>query len=57
MLIVNLKPVGSLEASLELATDIFVDVATGPPPPPLLLPPQPSVKLSTHTKPSPKAAR
>ena len=55
-LAVKLKPVGSLEASLELATESFIVVATGPPPPPPLLP-QPSVKLRTHTKPSAKAAR
>ena len=43
-------------AALVLVTVIFVVVATGPPPPLLELL-QPSVKLSTHTKPSPRAAR
>lgn len=39
-----------------LVTDTFVVVATGfVPPPPALL--HPSVKLSTHTSPSPNAAR
>src|ERR1700730_16642866 len=57
-LMLNLNPFGSLEASLELFTDSLVIVATGPPPPP---PPpallQPNAKLSTHTSPSPSAAR
>ena len=57
-LMVNLKPVGSLDANLPLFTVIFVAVATGPPPPPPPpYPPQPRVKLNTHTRPSPSAAR
>src|SRR3977135_1195066 len=54
-LMVNLKPVGSLEASFALFTAIVVVVATGPPPPELLL--HPIVKVRTQRRPSPNAAR